>query len=136
MRLVLDTNVILKALIKDSKVRAILLSPKHQLCLPEHAIEETREHLPTVERKTGLSREEIENALGALLAGVEVVETERSSDAWQEAMRIMGPIDVEDVPFLAAALSTACDGIWSDDKHLKRQTRVKVWTTKDMVFLG
>jgi predicted nucleic acid-binding protein len=31
----------------------------------------------------------------------------------------MCSIDRYDAPFVAAALSTACDGIWSDDKKKK-----------------
>lgn len=45
LEIVLDTNIILKALIKNSKVRVILLNPNHQFCAPEYAIEETETHL-------------------------------------------------------------------------------------------
>jgi hypothetical protein len=33
-------------------------------------------------------------------------------------------------------MSVSCDGIWSDDKHLKRQDKVRVWTTKEVVGLS
>ncbi len=135
MKLVVDTNIVLKALIRNSTVRAILVSPRHQLYLPEHAVDETRRHLDTVELKTGLSEEEIETVLNTLINNIEVVRSKDMSDKWEEAMKVMKPIDIEDVPFVAAALSISCDGIWSDDRHLKRQTRVKVWTTKDMLQL-
>ncbi len=44
-------------------------------------------------------------------------------------------IDRSDIPFVAAALSLPCDGIWSDDLDLKRQKRVKVWNTKEVLGL-
>ncbi len=53
MRLVLDTNVILKALIKDSVVRGMLLRSGHELLIPEYAIEETKMHLDVVAAKSG-----------------------------------------------------------------------------------
>ncbi len=135
MKLVLDTNIILKALIRNSTVRAILVSPRHQFYLPEHAIDETRKHLDTVQVKTGLSEEEVETVLNIVVSGIEVIRLKDLSDKWEEATKIMKPIDIEDIPFVAAALSMSCDGIWSDDRHLKRQTKVKVWTTRDMLQL-
>ena len=50
---------------------------------------------------------------------------------WKRAEEIMVDIDRSDIPFVAAALSLLCDGIWSDDADLKRQKRVKVWNTKE-----
>jgi len=55
---------------------------------------------------------------------------------WSEAEEIVGSIDRDDVPFVAAALSIRCDGIWSDDKDLKRQKKVKVWSSREIILLG
>jgi predicted nucleic acid-binding protein len=54
---------------------------------------------------------------------------------WNEAAEIMALIDIGDTPFIAVALVQQSDGIWSDDKHLKRQSRVKVWSTGEIVKL-
>ena len=54
---------------------------------------------------------------------------------WKRAEEIMVDIDRSDIPFVAAALSLLCDGIWSDDADLKRQKRVKVWNTKEVLGL-
>ncbi len=40
MRLVLDTNILIAALIKDSLTREILLFPGFEFLLPEYALEE------------------------------------------------------------------------------------------------
>ena len=132
MRLVLDTNVVLKALIRNSKVRAVLLGPTHQFLIPEYGIEEARKHVSRVVKKCGLSEGEVNVVFDALLSNMQLIPSERILGRWKEAEQIMAGIDREDVPFLAAALSTTCDGIWSDDAHLRRQKRVKVWTTKEV----
>ncbi|MBI4141956.1 hypothetical protein HY484_03470 [Candidatus Woesearchaeota archaeon] len=44
----------------------------------------------------------------------------------------MDSIDLNDAPFIAAALATQAD-IWSDDLHFQRQKRVRVWKTKDLL---
>jgi predicted nucleic acid-binding protein len=54
LKFVLDTNVILKALIKDSRVRAILIGSGHEFLMPEEAIEGIRRHSSLVEEKSGL----------------------------------------------------------------------------------
>jgi predicted nucleic acid-binding protein len=135
LKFVLDTNVILKALIKDSVVRGILLRSSHEFLIPEHAIDETRKHLGTVAEKSGLSASEINSVIGTLLVSIKVVPAEKVVSKWKEAEDIMARVDMGDVPFVAAATSVSCDGIWSDDKHLRRQDKVRVWTTKEIVGL-
>ena len=135
MRIVLDTNIILKALIKNSRVRGILLNPRHQFYVPEYAVEETRKHILVVKEKTGLSESEIERVFDVLLSNLRVIPPKRVMRRFEEAQSIMRSIDTKDAPFVAAALSIASDGIWSDDVHLKRQSRVRVWNTREMVQL-
>ncbi len=136
MKIVVDTNIILKALIKNSKVRAILLNPNHQFCVPEYAIEETERHLPSIVEKTGLPAGEVKLVLSILLTNMQVIPLQEVMSKWNEAVEIMAPIDIEDTPFIAAALVQRFDGIWSDDKHLKRQKKVKVWSTGEILRLG
>ena len=54
---------------------------------------------------------------------------------WKDAEKIMGRIDMSDVPFVALALSLPSDGVWTEDKHFLRQSRVKVWRTRDLLKL-
>jgi predicted nucleic acid-binding protein len=71
--------------------------------------------------------------MDTLLVGIEVVPAEKVVSKWKEAEKVMASIDPDDVPFVAASMSVNCDGIWSDDKHLRRQNKVRVWTTKEIV---
>ncbi len=132
MRLVLDTNVILKALIKNSRVRAVLLNPRHQFLIPEHALEEIERHLQLIQRKTSLSENEIRLVLRTLLTNIETVPAQMVLKRWREAQKEMERIDRNDIPFVAA-LSVHSEGIWSDDKDLKRQDKVKVWNTREVL---
>lgn len=136
MKLVVDTNILFKALIKNSKVRALLLNPNHQFYVPEYALEEVQKHLPLLKEKTKLSEAEIKLALSILLTNIRIIPSEDVSAKWNEANQIIGSIDKNDIPFAAASLSLAGDGIWSDDKDFKRQRRIEVFTTKEMIDLG
>lgn len=66
MKLVVDTNILFKALIKSSKVRALLLNPNHQFYVPEYALEEVEKHRPLLKEKTELSEAEVKLALNYL----------------------------------------------------------------------
>jgi len=136
LRLVVDTNIILKAIIRDSRVRAILLSPNHEFYVPEYSVEEVEEHMSLLRERTRLSEEEIRSALRILLTNIQVIPARSILTKWSEAEEIMRLIDRNDIPFVAASLSTACDGIWSDDKDLKRQRRVRIWSTSEMMRRG
>ena len=135
MKLVLDTNVVLKALIKNSVVGGILLSPNHEFFVPEHLFEEVRNHRAEVVDKSGLSEEEVDSVLDALLTNIGVIPSDKILSKWKAAERAIGQVDRDDIPFVAAALSVDCE-LWSDDGHLKRQNKVKVRTTKDVVRTG
>ena len=135
MKFVLDTNIILKALIRDSAVRRIIAGPNHEFLIPEEAVEETRKHMQLIMQKSGLSRPEIDLVLETLLMNIHIIPPQDIVFKRKEAEEIMAPIDRNDAAFLAAAMSVPCDGIWSDDSHLKRQSKVRVWTTKDLVEL-
>ncbi len=136
MRLVVDTNVILKALIKDSVVRGMLLRSAHEFVVPEYEIEETKKHLDVVASKSGLTEKEIGSVLDALLVKVEVIPAAKVASKMKDAEAVMPSIDAGDVPFVAACMSARCDGIWSDDKDLKRAHKVTVWTTKEVAGLS
>lgn len=135
MKIVVDTNVILRALIKGSRVRGLLLSPKHQFYIPEYALEETKKHVLVVRRKTGLSEDEVERLFDILLTNLRVLPARKVAPKLDEALKLMRSIDSKDAPFVAAALGGECDGIWSDDANLKRQRKVRVWNTKEMMSL-
>ncbi|NOR59538.1 MAG: hypothetical protein GQ469_02765 [Methanosarcinales archaeon] len=45
----------------------------------------------------------------------------------------MKDIDPDDTPFLALAMKTKVDGIWSEDKGFQRQNCVKVYRTLELV---
>src|SRR3989442_403560 len=59
--------------------------------------------------------------------------TEAILPHWDAAANALRGVDPEDVPDVATALSVSCDGIWSDDPHLKGQDLVPCRTTKELV---
>lgn len=135
MKLVLDTNILISALLKDSTVRRILLNPRFEFLLPEFSLEEIDKHLDTITGRSNLSEEEVHLILGLLLTNINVVPSEQILQQYAEAKQIMGKIDVGDVPFLALALAVQNDGVWTEDKHFQKQSKIKVFKTADLISL-
>jgi len=133
VKLVVDTSILFAALLKKSTVRELLLNPLFEFYVPEFCIEEIEKHVKEIAERSGLSVETIYLLLGFLLASVQVVPAERVLKKYEEAEKIMGKIDRDDVPFVALALSIPNDGIWSEDKHFLQQKRVKAWRTRDLL---
>lgn len=135
MKLIVDSSVLIAALMKKSTVRELLLNPLFEFYIPEYCIEEVERHVGEISERSGLSVESAYLLLGVLLASVQVVPAERILKKIKEAEKIMGKIDKGDVPFIALALSFPNDGIWTEDKHFLKQRRVKVWRTRDLLKL-
>jgi len=133
VKLIVDTSVLIAALMKKSTVRELLLNPLFEFYVPEYCIEEIERHVGEISERSGLSVENVYLLLGVLLASVQVVPAERFSKRIKEAEKVMDKTDMDDVPFIALALSFPNDGVWTEDRHFLEQRRVKVWRTRDLL---
>jgi predicted nucleic acid-binding protein len=70
MRLVLDTNILIAALIKDSITRRILLLPDLEFLLPAFALDELAKHRGKIVRFARLKGDELDLLLTLLLMSV------------------------------------------------------------------
>ncbi len=133
MKVILDVNVILSALIRDSTTRKIILNSQFDFYFPEPSLHKIRKYKDHILEKSGLTEEEYDKLMAILFKYIRIVPTEEIEKNWDEAKKIMEHIDPEDVVFIAAALSINDSVIWSDDRHFEKQNKVKVLKTKDMV---
>jgi len=135
MRLVVDTNRIVAALVKDSTSRKILFSDKIDFLTIEITGQEIEEHRQELLDKTRLTDERLNLALSFLFSRIFVVSDIVVESKMDEAKKIMDALDPDDTPFIALALAVENDGIWSDDKHFKQQNTIRIWETKDLLTL-
>lgn len=101
--------------------------------VPTHAFEEIEEHLPELLRRTGLREGDARALLKVLGSYVLSIPEELVAARLGEASKAMTLVDPDDAVYVAAALAIPCDGIWSDDPHLKRQDLAPCWTTSELV---
>ena len=119
MSVVIDTNIILSALIKNSVTRKVIIKSGLNFYYPENSFHEIQKYKNLVLKKSGVNEREYKIVLDSLFDHIILIPKKQIIQEIREADKIIGHIDVDDVVFLACALSLNAD-IWSDDKDFKK----------------
>lgn len=130
MLLVVDANVLFAVAIKSGGTAELLFSENIELVTPEFIFEELEKHKAELIKKSHRSVEEFEIFLSILLEKVKPVSLEDIKELANKAESISP--DPKDVPYFALALKLGCP-IWSNDSVLKKQSLVKVFSTRDLL---
>ena len=105
MQIVIDSNVLFSALIKDSFTRKIILDYEESFLFPSYIFEELEEHKVELLEKSEMNPAEFDLLLQIILKKVLVVPNEVLNKYFTEAMNVVGEIDPDDAPFIACALA-------------------------------
>ncbi|MDO8538541.1 MAG: PIN domain-containing protein [archaeon] len=132
MILVVDANIIFSAIIKSGNTKFLLLLLDNELYSPDYFFEEFEKHLQELCERTGLNEEQIKQALETLIeiAGIKFVALEKFIPERELAKEISG--DPNDASYFGLAIFLNCP-IWSNDKRLKKQNKVRIITTKELI---
>lgn len=135
MKIVVDVNIILSALIKDSITRRIIVDSGFEFYFPENSLHKIRKYQNYIIEKSGMGELEYNQILTKLLSYIKMVPIEELLAYWSTAKEIMEKIDSEDVVFIASSLAIPNSIIWSNDSDFDKQNKVKVLKTKDILEL-
>jgi len=132
MELVLDANVLIAALVKDGLTRKLLFEPDVIYFAPEFIIDEVFKHIDEVSNKVGVKPETIGELLNKIFsrANINVIPFEELKNFVKDAKNIVP--DVGDLLYFACALKMKCP-VWSNDKRLKNQDRIQIYSTKELI---
>ncbi len=133
MKIVIDANILFAALIRESTTRKLLFDNRFELYAPSFITEEFVEHLKELETKTNLSAEELKNIATRMIAlNITIIEEQEYKELIEQARKITP--DPDDVMYIALALKLPSP-IWSNDKKLKDQNIVMIYTTTELLHL-
>ncbi len=135
MRIVLDANVLFSALIKDSITRRLILEFEGKFLFPDYVFYEMEKHKRELLKKSKLSEKDFDELLRLILQQVSIVSSEMLKPYSKEAYGIVKEIDPDDELFIACVLAHPNSILWSNDKGLKNQSKVKVLNTAEMKLL-
>jgi predicted nucleic acid-binding protein len=129
MKFVVDTNVLMTYFWKNSQTRNILISNRDlELIAPEFALEEINKYKKEIIKKAKISEEEFNVSRIDLAIFVQFIPLLKYQNFLKNALEISP--DSNDVDFIALALKLKCP-LWSNDKKLKTQRVVEVYSTED-----
>lgn len=130
MKLVLDNNILFSIINPFSTASYLFSSVKAQFSAPEFIKSELEKYKEECLFKSKLSEHEFEIRQTEV---EELIEFSKEFE-YEELLKkaILNLPDPKDSPYLALALSTK-SAIWSNDPHLKQQSLVEVFTTKDLL---
>jgi len=135
--LVIDTNKIIAALLRDGTVRKILYYLYVigvEIVAPKEVVDEVLEHIDELSERTGKTREDVLSILeDYILPKIKLCDLSEYREYLSPAVKICEKFDVEDAPLVALALKYNCP-IWSNDEDLREeQNVVKVLTTREII---
>ncbi|MEK6833477.1 MAG: PIN domain-containing protein [Nanoarchaeota archaeon] len=132
MNFVIDTNIFLSALIKDGLTREIIINSPFNLFIPEQELIEIKKYEELIINKSYINKEDLRDLIRKLLKYITILRNDNMAKYKCKAENIIGKIDNDDVPFVAAALFLNCP-IWSEDKHFQKQKEIKIFTTNEIL---
>lgn len=132
MIIVLDANELFSAVISRSKTLDLLFNPRLELIAPQFILEEFQKYFEKISKKSGLTRTEVITWLVLISEKIKFYPIAEYESFMSNAEEISP--DPNDSDYFALALKMNCS-IWSEDKKLKGQDKVKVLSTKDLIEL-
>ncbi len=111
MKLVIDTNVLMSALIKDAATRKIIIESAIEFYAPEVIKDEIFKYKELILKKSKSSEKDCIELFQHLFKHVELIPNDEILPKVAKAKEIMYGVDPNDVLFIAAALSGDYDGI-------------------------
>lgn len=132
MKLVVDANVVMSALIADSITRKLLVTLEPDLLTPAIIHDELETHEDLIVEKSGMEIDRVRQFIELLFGSIETVPAGEFHDHIEPAEAAIAETDPDDVLYVACALG--CDaGIWSDDSDFDEQDLVPVYTTSEVI---
>lgn len=129
MILVIDANPFIAGFLRNSTSRRIILSDKVMLCSPDWLIDELDRNASELMEKFP-NKADFSGTRSMLLGFVKIVSFKEYSLYLDEASKLTK--HSKDIPYFALALSLNCP-IWSDEKSFKQQSKVRVYSTSELI---
>jgi predicted nucleic acid-binding protein len=130
MDLVVDANILFSVLIKSGETEKLIFEPTLNLFAPEFIFVEFEKYKEIIFKKTGRNKGELNKLINILKKRIKTISNEEIEIFIEKAVEICP--DEGDVNYFALAIKLKC-ALWSNDKELKNQKHVIVYSTYDLI---
>lgn len=132
MKLVVDANILIAALLKDSTTRELLLNENMELFGPEHLLNEIKHLLknPGIRKRLKLNDDDLHDLTSSILSRIEFVPEKFFISFIKESLSSV--THPEDAPYFALSLALKLP-LWSNDSALKESSSIQVFNTSELI---
>ncbi|MBI2629090.1 hypothetical protein HYW74_03330 [Candidatus Pacearchaeota archaeon] len=131
MKIIIDSNRVIAALIKDSTTRAILFNKTFQFFAPSYIKSEIAKYKQEIINKAGINSKEFDALISMIFECITIIPQEKYSSIIDKVKDKTS--DVNDFPYFAVCLLINAGGIWTHDPHFYKQNNYKIFTNMDML---
>lgn len=129
MELIVDANILFSALIKDGFTAKLFFNERLRLYTSEFIFEEFSKYEELILKKTKRTPEEFTEIMTILREKITVIPEEDYASFVKKSEEISP--DEKDVAYIALAMKLKC-ALWSNDKALKEQDFIKVYSSSEV----
>jgi len=131
MDLIIDANIVISALISEQgKTRDLIFLTDFSLYAPEYLLEEIEKYKEVIIEKSDLDKESFEVAKELIFSRIKTIPFSELKKFHKKASEICP--DKNDTEYFALALKFNCP-IWTNDKKLKEQNKIKIYSTEELL---
>jgi predicted nucleic acid-binding protein len=130
MDLVVDANILIAALIKQSTTAELMLEDSIHLYAPEFLLDEFSKYETEILAKTHRTEEDFYSFLEIMKRRINFIPQDEINSLLEKAEEISP--DPNDVVYFAAAFKIGGQ-IWSNDKRMRDQSKVEIISTSDLL---
>ena len=132
MRVVVDANVLLAALLKNSATRELIQHAPLEMYAPAWLWNETARNMPALAKRSGVQQAVLTTLSDRLLQRIQPVPEAALATHAREALRRCRKSGVRDAPYVACCL-TVDAALWSHDRRLLDEAGVKTVGTHELI---
>jgi len=129
MKLVLDANVLISALLGSRRTIGLIRMGQHSFYAPRKIVDEVVKYAAETREKAGQTSDEFKDTLAALLVFINVTSPETYASHLDHARSLLEKRDANDAEYLALAFTIQADAVWTNDKDFTVQKNVRVLST-------
>ena len=132
MELVVDTNVLFSFFKSDSATRKIIIGTSLTLYAPKETFSELLKYTDEICDKSSITKKDFDRIRKMLSSLIKAIPQSTFRQEFNAAKSFLSDSSKEDAPFIGLAFYLGIP-LWSNDKALKKQDKVKVILTSDLL---
>src|SRR3989344_9662725 len=131
MKIVIDSNRAIAALIKDSTTREVLFDEYFEFFAPDYIMTEIHKHENHIVKVAEITKEEFETLISLIFEPIKLIPQTEYNEFLEKYKSVIQ--DEKDVPYIAVCFACNAEGVWTHDPHFLEQKIIKVFTNIDML---